>query len=105
MCQHIPQEEKRVQKSTLPWLNGTCLSAIAEKHQAEGQTNYKEVASRVQQVLSNERNKYMAKLKARMEKLPKASKQLWALNKRLLHRQHAPPLFPPLKDSKEDNSS
>ena len=42
----------------------------------------------------------MQRLRIKMETLPKGSKQWWSLNKRLLDRQAAPALFPPLK-SKE----
>ena len=44
----------------------------------------------------------MQNLKLKMEQLPKNSKQWWSLNKRLLNRQAAPSLFPPLK--KEDGT-
>jgi len=98
MHAHIPNFMKVVQKSNLPWLNDKCHMAIEAKHQAEGTDAYTMVAATTNEILQTERASYTAKLKAKMEVLPKGSKRWWALNKQLLNKQAAPPLFPPLKN-------
>ena len=98
MHAHIPNFMKEMQKSNLPWLNDKCHMAIETKHQAEGTDAYATVAAATSEILQKERDSYSSKLKTKMELLPKASKQWWALNKQLLNKQAAPPLFPPLKN-------
>ena len=98
MHAHIPRKLKRMQKSSLPWLNDTCYQAINAKHEAERSTDYNEIAKHCRHVLLGERQKYMAQLRQKMESLPRSSKRWWSLNKQLLHKQAAPALFPPLKN-------
>ena len=94
MHAHIPCKTKSVKKSTLPWLNEICYQAIRSKQEAVGLTNYNEVAAQCREVLLGERHKYLDRLKIRMQNLPRSSKRWWSLNKQLLNKQAAPPLFP-----------
>ena len=97
MQKHIPPISKSVEKSCLPWLTDKCRSAIHAKHNAEGTETYTQMCSESATVLHAEKQKYLEQLKKKMSNLPKSSKQWWAINKRLLHKQAAPPLFPPLR--------
>ena len=98
MHAYIPHFTKQVARSILPWLNDKCRQATQAKHLAEGCPSYNLIAKNTSGVLRLERNIYIAKQKAKMDNLKKNSKQWWSMNKRLLNRQAAPSLFPPLKD-------
>ena len=63
MHAHIPRKLKRMQKSSLPWLNDICFQAINVKHEAELTVDYNDVAKHCRQVLLGERQKYMAQLR------------------------------------------
>ena len=93
MQMHIPRFSKEVQKSTLPWLSPECLTAIEAKHMAEGTDSYEEAAAYANNVMREEKQAYITKLKIQMEHLPKCSKQWWSLNERLLNKQPSMSLF------------
>ena len=90
MQAHIPQSVKEVRKATLPWLNDRCNHAIARKHAAEGSPAYILACSECSQVLFEEKQKHMQKLKTQMEELPRSSKRWWSIMKQLLSRQGSP---------------
>ena len=97
MQNHVPRFSKPMEKSTLPWLTSKCVKAIEAKHFAEGNPNYNEVARQTNVILHEEKCAYTAKLKAKMEQLPKCSKQWWTLNRQLLNKQPSLALFPASK--------
>ena len=99
MHAHVPQDTQEVRKATLPWLNSRCDLAIARKHAAEGTPAYAEACKSCSQILYEEKQKHIQKLKLQMEALPKSSKKWWSILKRLLNRQASPSFFPPLKDA------
>ena len=102
MQAHIPQSVKEVRKATLPWLNDRCNHAIARKHAAEGSPAYILACSECSQVLFEEKQKHMQKLKTQMEELPRSSKRWWSIMKQLLNRQGSPSFFPPMKNNNGD---
>ena len=99
MHAHVPQDTQEVRKATLPWLNSRCDLAIARKHAAEGTPAYVEACKPCNQILYEEKQKHIQKLKLQMEALPKSSKRWWSILKRLLNRQASPSSFPPLEDA------
>ena len=102
MHAHIPQSMREMRKTTLPWLNDRCALAIARKHALEGGPEYLEACTKCSQVLCEEKQKHMTKLKNQLETLPKSSKRWWTLNKQLLNRQSSPSFFPPIKNKSGD---
>ena len=52
MHAYIPRVQIDVIKSSLPWLNKKCRSAIERKHQAEGEKKKQGGTARVGQVVS-----------------------------------------------------
>ena len=86
MEKYVPHSCKTKVKGTLPWLTQTCVSAIASKHAAEGTPTYSTRAAECQQVLRDEHQKHLTKVKADMDKLPRGSKQWWSLAQQLLLR-------------------
>ena len=99
MQAYIPIIFKRMTKSSLPWLNEKCRSAIMCKHLCEGTSGYQHAVEQCRDTIRSVKKTYFENLKSKMETLPKSSKKWWALNKRLLHKHAAPALFPPIKDS------
>ena len=51
MNNHIPNRQKKMEKSSLPWLNEKCRSAIACKHLAEGTSDYMRMSDRCHDII------------------------------------------------------
>ena len=95
---HIPQKTIECKRSSHPWLNSRCRAAIIQKNSAEGSDNYKVAQKSCDDVLREERARYVEKLKDKLSKLPRSSKQWWRINRELLHRKASVASIPPLRE-------
>ena len=95
---HPTRETVRRTRNTHPWLNARCRTAIINKNVSEGTDSYQAASSSCAQVLREEREKYVEKLKAKLASLPRCSKQWWRINRELLHRKANISSIPPLRN-------
>ena len=98
LIKHIPRKQIQCKRSSHPWLNSRCRSAIIQKNNSEGKSNFQEMHVQCDLVLREERAKYVEKLKAKLAELPRSSKQWWKINRELLHRKANVKSIPPLKE-------
>ena len=75
LVKHIPQKQIKNKRSTHPWLNSRCHAAILKKNQAEGTDRSEAAKSLCEEVLREERAKYVESLKAKLSTLSRRSKQ------------------------------
>ena len=71
-------------KSTHPWLNERCRTAIALKCASECGVDYEASRDHCSKVLVEEYKAYQERVRAELRKLPKGSKKWWRLNRQLL---------------------
>ena len=95
---YVPVSWSSKVKSTLPWMNKSCIEAIASKHAAEDTDSYAAKASACQTVLREAHQAHLSKVKSGMDQLPRGSKQWWSLAKQLMHKKSSTSIFPPIKD-------
>ena len=74
---HVPQSEVPCMRSTLPWLDDACKSAITVKHVSEGTDAYGHARKACRIFLQTARAKYTAELKTQLLKLPRGSNKWW----------------------------
>jgi len=98
LCTYIPYEEINVKKKSHPWLNTACESAITAKNDAEHTPNFDSARSECTRVLKEEQDKYVVKLRAKINSLSKGSKEWWSLNKFLLSKRTKCSSIQPLRD-------
>ena len=98
LCTHIPYEQVAIKKKSHPWLNTRCEKAIKRKNDAEGSATFDDTRAECSQILVEEHLKYIAKLKAKISKLKKGSKQWWRLNRQLLNKRSKLSSVPPLRE-------
>ena len=72
---HIPYEEVAIKKSSHPWLNEKCQSAISAKKRSEGQADFEQKRKECSQALAEEYQGYLSQLKTKIAKLEKGSKE------------------------------
>ena len=101
LIKHIPRKVVRNKRSSHPWLNTRCREAIIQKNRAEGTDTFATAQSACDDVLREERSKYVETLKAKMAALPRCSKQWWRINRELLRRKANVATIPPLRDGPE----
>ena len=56
---------------------------------------------RCSEILREERQKYIDKLKAKLSSLPRSSKQWWRINRELMHQKAKISSIPPLREGNE----
>ena len=98
LVKHIPQKKIECKRSSHPWLNSRCRAAIVQKNLAEGSDNFQAVQTSCDNVLREERARYVEELKEKLSKLPRSSKQWWRINRELLHRKANVSSIPPLRE-------
>jgi len=96
---YIPSTTIQVQNQTHPWLTQACTEAIEAKNQATAGADFTAARDKCASVLNNAYKEYIVKLKARIAKLPRGSKQWWSLNRELLNKKARLSSVPPLRDS------
>lgn len=69
------------------------------KAAAEGKPNYTQAQEVCSQVLQEAYKDYISRLKMKIAKLPKGSKQWWSLSRELLHKAARVTSAPPLRDA------
>ena len=69
----IPQREIKNRKGTLPWLDDKCRNAVAVKNAVEGTDEYEIACLACIKVLGEAHAKYIAKIKAKLQTLPRRS--------------------------------
>ena len=99
MHAHIPCVTMPFQKSSVPWLNDKCKLAIARKHAAEGTRLYEQERDKCQDVLREEKQKHIIKLRTKMQELPQGSKRWWSIHKEMMHHNHSPSFLPPVQNT------
>ena len=98
LIKYIPRKEIICKRSSHPWINDRCKRAIFEKTQAEGSENYESKCKDCSDILLEERQKYVNKLKEKLSSLSRSSKQWWRINRELMHRKMKISSIPPLRD-------
>jgi len=73
--------------------------AIANKHVAENTSRYEVECVKCRLVLTQEHDKYKAKLRVQIAGLSRGSKRWWRLNKQPMDRQSKASFFPPMRDA------
>jgi len=101
LLKHIPRKTATAKRSSHPWLNDICKQALLRKNLAQGSVKFGAERDNCTKVLHAERAKYVQELKARIAKLPKGSKEWWALNRELLQRKARVTSVPVLRDNGE----
>jgi len=101
IVKHIPQEEIMCKKSSHPWLNSRCRAAIIRKNAAENSDSFLISQKNCDEVLREERARYVEVLKLKLAKLPKRSKQWWRINRELLQRKANVSSIPPLRENNQ----
>ena len=95
---HIPRKNIETKKSSHPWLNDRCKSAIDRKNAAEGTIRFKTENAMCADVLNEERASYVQRVKTKLASLPRKSKQWWKFNGELMRRKAAVSSIPALRD-------
>ena len=101
LLKFIPRKEVEWKKSSHPWINDRCKKAIQEKARAEDTDKYEKMNERCSEILREECQKYIDKLKSKLSSLPRSSKQWWRINRELMHRKAKVSSIPPLREGKE----
>ena len=92
----IPCRKSREKISTHPWLNDRCRDAIAAKLAAKN-TDSEEIArDRCSQVLRQEYDAHVFRMKTELQNLPSSSKKLWKLSSALQGKSSSSSSVPPL---------
>ena len=100
LCKYIPYAKRKMKKQSHPWLNDRCREAIARKNDKEDRDDdeYRDAAKSCAEVLADEYQRYVLKLKEEIAQLPKGSKKWWKLNRQLLEKKAKMSGIPPLKN-------
>ena len=93
---YVPSSVEVRTRSTLPWLNDKCMEVIQIKHVAEGQQDYNVKAEHCKAVLHEAHMAYRVRMKERMAKFARNSKQWWTIAQQLLHKNASTSFFPPI---------
>ena len=80
----IPMRAITEHKSSHPWLDDECRKAVRRKGEAEGTDSYTSECQRCSETISRSYQRYIAKIRVKIQELPKNSKQWWRLNRILL---------------------
>ena len=95
--QHIPQRRLTDFKSAHPWMNDRCRAAVASNIAAEGQDHYNTESTTCSAIIREEYVAYTVRLKDKLAKLPRNSKQWWQINRELMNNTKPKATIPPLK--------
>jgi len=98
LCTFIPYKKINFEKKTHPWINERCSEAIRKKNDAENTPAFEAKRQLCAQVLAEEYQRHIAKLKEKISNLTKGSKQWWRLNRELLDKKSKISSIPPLRD-------
>ena len=98
LCTYIPYEQIEIRKKSHPWLNSKCKAAIQAKNVAENTDSFIEARKRCAQVLAQEHQAHIGKVRKKIAKLKKGSKAYWKLNRELLNKKTKCSSIPPLRD-------
>ena len=74
LVKHIPRKVIETKKSSHPWLNDRCKSAIDRKNAAEGTMRFKTESAKCVEILNEERASYVQRVKTKLVSLPRKSK-------------------------------
>jgi len=98
LCTYIPYKQIEIRKKSHPWLNSKCKAAIQAKNVAENTDSFIEARKRCAQVLAQEHQAHIGKVRKKIAKLKKGSKAYWRLNRELLNKKTKCSSIPPLRD-------
>ena len=101
MVKHFPQGAITCKKSNHHWLNSRCRTAIVRKNAATNHTVFSISQANCDEVLREERARYVEVLKLKLSKLRKGSKQWWRINRELLQRKANVNSIPPLRENNQ----
>ena len=93
-----PLRADRNQEKSHPWLNSKCVVTIQAKNVAENTDSFTEARKRCAQVLTQEHQVHIGKVRKKIAKLKKGSKAYWRLNRELLNKKTKCSSIPPLRD-------
>ena len=94
---NIPRKTIFTKVASHPWLDASCLEAVAAKSAASGTLEFAEKSRICNETLRGAFVAYRQNLRERILALPRHSKEWWRLNKELLHRKTKSSSIPPLK--------
>jgi len=97
ICRFIPLKDIEIRKKSRPWLNSRCEQAISKKNSAEDTADFEVASKECAEVLGQEHQLYVEKLRIKIADLPRGSKQWWRLNRELLLKKAKVSSIPPLK--------
>ena len=101
LVKYIPQTEIETKRSSHPWLNARCQNAICQKNAADRTDAFKVAEKKCDDVLREEKARYVEDLKKKLAALPKNSKRWWRMNRELVQRKANIASIPPLREDKE----
>ena len=81
LVKHIPQKKIECKRSSHPWLNSRCCAAIIQTKSTEGPDNYKDAQKSCDDVLREERTRYVEELNNKLSKPLRSSKQRWRIDR------------------------
>ncbi len=83
--------------ATHPWLNQRCVDAIEKKRKAEGVADFTSAAEKCSDILFEEFFAYNRRIRDRLSKLKRGSKEWWRLSKHIADRKTTTSGIPALK--------
>ena len=80
----IPTRISREMRKSHPWMTQRCVNALAEKASLENTSGYDDACRRCGDIIRREFSEHVGKLKAKLQELPRASKEWWRMSNELL---------------------
>ena len=94
---HIPFRRATFTARSHPWITTSVLEAVNQKCEAFGTDLFPAAARKARDVLAREYTAYHQRLRQKLSKLPRSSKQWWKSNRELLNKSASVTSIPHLK--------
>ena len=95
----VPKKHITATPKAHPWLNDRCRQAIDEKQSAVGTPQELPARDRCSQILTEEHDKYIGRMRGKLSRLPRSSRGWWRLANALAGKRSKSSGIQPLRNS------
>ncbi len=94
---HIPERELLERKTTHPWVNERCVSAIRAKNASLGATEFASESAKCNAIIFEEFVEYVQRMRDKLAKEKRGSKSWWRLTNEIMQKKAKSSQIPALK--------